>query len=489
MKNCILVLITFISILAMGPGMAQAATINVTANAPDAPVSDGQCSLREAITSINTAAAVVDCPAVTTPNPFGTNDTINLPAGTYTTTTGAVGAGEHLNANGDLDITAPVAISGAGPATTIVDGGALEHVFHTSGIAPGSTVSISGVTIRNGNGWGGGGGIWHASGSLILTNVVVSSNTASVGGSGGGVYNSFATMTITNSTISGNTSPGGIGGGIYNGFGTMTITDSTISGNDVPGGSGGGINSDGTLTINTSTVNGNSASTGGGITSFGPLTVTNSTISGNTATNQIPPALAGITPLILVPRTFDGGGIYLGLGEFIGSLNITNSTISGNSATTAGGGIFKEVLQFGTVNVNLKNTIVANQLAGGDCNTAVTTTLNDLDSDGTCGVLTTANPLLGPLANNGGATFTHALLAGSPAIDTGDVATCAAVPVNNLDQRGVPRPQGPGCDIGSFELVVAAPPPPPPPPPSACTRRAKTHLPRLAISIKRRRSI
>jgi len=91
----------------------------------------------------------------------------------------------------------------------------------------------------------------------------------------------------------------------------------------------------------------------------------------------------------------------------------------------------------------------------------------DLDSDGSCGVAITSTAPLGPLANNGGPTFTHALLAGNPAIDAGDAATCTAAPVNGLDQRGITRPQGPGCDIGSFEREVVIVPPAPPP---ACTK-------------------
>jgi hypothetical protein len=74
---------------------------------------------------------------------------------------------------------------------------------------------------------------------------------------------------------------------------------------------------------------------------------------------------------------------------------------------------------------------------------------HSLDSDNSCvligpGDLPGVAPLLGPLANNGGPTDTHALLAGSPAIDAGGI--CAPT-----DQRGVTRPQGPACDIGAFE--------------------------------------
>lgn len=62
------------------------------------------------------------------------------------------------------------------------------------------------------------------------------------------------------------------------------------------------------------------------------------------------------------------------------------------------------------------------------------------------------NPLLGPLAGNGGPTQTMALQAGSPAIDGGDGAGCPAT-----DQRGVPRPGGAACDVGAFEIATPRP--------------------------------
>jgi hypothetical protein len=74
--------------------------------------------------------------------------------------------------------------------------------------------------------------------------------------------------------------------------------------------------------------------------------------------------------------------------------------------------------------------------------------------DNTCGLIGGSDPLLGPLQNNGGPTKTHALLPGSPAIDAGNDAVCAADPVNGLDQRGVARPQGASCDIGAYEAIV-----------------------------------
>jgi predicted outer membrane repeat protein len=174
-----------------------------------------------------------------------------------------------------------------------------------------------------------------------------------------------------------------------------------------------------------STFSGNTAGGGGGgIGSFGAsITITNSTFSGNTALNN------------------SGGGISADI------LTVTNSTIASNTSNTIGGGISS-----GST-TTLKNTIIANN-QGSDCFGAITSQGYNLASDGTCNLtastdLPTTEPMLGPLQDNGGPTFTQALLPGSPAIDAG--GDCPPPPT---DQRGVSRPQGTACDIGAFEVEV-----------------------------------
>jgi predicted outer membrane repeat protein len=199
---------------------------------------------------------------------------------------------------------------------------------------------------------------------------------------------------------------------VQNNFGIMTISNSTFSGNTV-------TNID-----------------GGGIYNTGTLTVTNSTFSGNTVPN-----LDGT-------RGGLGGAIYNS-----GTLTVTNSTFSGNSAATSGGGIYN------TGTLNYANTIIANS-TGGDCTLSagsIGTNTNNLVEDGSCSASLSGDPSLGALADYGGPNQTMALQSGSLAIDAGDNATCAAVPVNNLDQRGVTRPlDGNGdstatCDVGAYE--------------------------------------
>ncbi|MGA2489245.1 MAG: choice-of-anchor Q domain-containing protein, partial [Anaerolineales bacterium] len=218
------------------------------------------------------------------------------------------------------------------------------------------------------------------------------------------------------------------GGGIFN-MGTLTVTDSTVSGN-TSGYSGAGIANGGTLTVTNSTITGNQAGVnGGGIYSENHnLTVANSTLEGNST------GMYGY-----------GGGIYLRTGN----LTLVNSTLSGNSAEANGGG---GIYSSGTL--NYANTIIAASTSGGDCvigGGTIGTNIKNLVGDGTCSASLSGDPKLAALVNNGGQTLTMALLSGSPAIDAGDDATCAAAPVNNLDQRGLPRSVGAHCDIGAYE--------------------------------------
>jgi sugar lactone lactonase YvrE len=255
-----------------------------------------------------------------------------------------------------------------------------------------------------------------------------------------------------NVTISGlsivNGSPGsGFGGGGIYSQGKLTIAACAISGNTA--GAGGGIANDtpGTVNVTNSNISGNTAGTGGGISSFGIATITNSSISGNTAGG--------------------GGGIYnVPNGNASSTLTITNSTVSGNTATQSGGlgkdggGIYN------TSTVTAKNTIIAKNAGGAapDFSGTLTSQGYNLIGNTTATTITgttTGNrlnidPKLGPLQDNGGPTFTQALLSGSPAIDGGG----AGGP--NTDQRGFTRPVdspatpnasgGNGSDIGAYEV-------------------------------------
>jgi hypothetical protein len=278
--------------------------------------------------------------------------------------------------SGQLLVDKSVTINGAGADLLAVDGNATSRVFET--VTGAKTVSISGLTIRNGQ-----------------------------IGEGGGIENAATvTLTIINSTFSGNTA--GLGGGVFI-SGIVTIINSTFSSN--------------------------MASEGGAIynSGGGTLTITNSTFSSNAA-----PVAGG--------ASFN-----------IGTLQIANTTLSDNSSPL-GGGVFNiGTLQIGNIilNAGASGANIANN--GG----IITSQGYNLSSDDGGGFLTgpgdqiNTNPLLGPLQDNGGPTFTHELLPGSPAINAGNPNF---TPPPLFDQRGsgFDRVVNGRIDVGSFEVQSGA---------------------------------
>jgi hypothetical protein len=428
--------------LAGGPA-AHAANITVDAGVV-VIAADGDCSLREAIINANNDAAThADCAA-------GSGaDTIILPAASTFTVTDIDNTTD--GENGLPSVTSAITIDGNG---SIIERDPMSadtfRLFHVA--AATGDLTLDATTVRFGVADDApddvGGGIFSL-GPLAITNgSVISGNTATDGG--GGVAVLYSSLTITGSTISGNTASGMIsygGGGVLAAFSTTEITNSTISGNS--GFNGGGVNASryGSLNIDHSTIADNTATYGGGVGVFfnimpGAATLTNSTISGNSA-------------------AVFGGGIA---GFLSAALGIRNSTVTANSAPDGAGIAFLGGPSY------LTNTIVADQVAGADCFGGGFTSQDfNLDSDSTCGLIQPndipgGNANLGPLALNApGTTETHALLAGSDALDNGD---CSGGTVTD-DQRTVLRPQGPACDIGAYELVP--PPTPTPAPPTAAT--------------------
>jgi CSLREA domain-containing protein len=378
------------------PG-ARAATFTVTKTTDSADgVCDADCSFREAITAANTAVGP---------------DTIVLPAGTYALTVSAPGD-EDANAEGDLDITGDTTIIGAGMSSTIIDGnGPVIQERVITALTGTPAVSMSGVTVRNGQNAAGNAGIYSA-GSLTLSEVRITANT---GFAGAGLTMVGTALTMRDSILSDNTSTGvgGLGGGMQISGGTVAIlTNVTVSGNTAKS-DGGGMYLDpydgGSVSLINVTVSGNSSdSYGGGIAHYDDaVSLNNVTITGNSATNP-------------TPGFGKGGGIYSD-----GTFAARNSIIAGNTA-----------------NHGAPDCLMVDPAASGGHNLVRDT----VDCPGFTGPgdLTGLDPLLGPLADNGGPNETHPLLAGSPAIDAGG-ADCAPT-----DQRGVPRSS---CDIGAYELA------------------------------------
>jgi CSLREA domain-containing protein len=458
---------------------------------------DGRCSLREAIEAANLDQAVDAC------LPGTGHDRVILPAGIYVLS--LHGSEEDGNQAGDLDILDDLTLVGNGPEVTVIDGDGADRVVDNLG----ATLSIDGLTLTNGRevlaaGFGGG-GLLNRSGIVTIENCIISRNTASWGG---GVTNQpvmagdSATMEIDHTRIVSNTATGN-GGGIFNvckigaadSTTIMTITQSTVAGNIADGslreyfaGNGGGIasgintRSEGStvaLAIIDSTVSDNVAGgtgqywmgSGGGLfVVSGKTTILNSTVSGNQATGT-------------GPGGGDGGGIWVCDASTFSDARIANTTVSGNTAVSGGGGISAISMDCycrdtpdpaavcGAVTistegptVSVHDTIVANNQVpiGNGCLVGESTFVSrgwNIEDGGSCNLdqatdLRNIDAQLGPLADNGGPTWTHAPLSGSPAVDAG---SCAET---TTDQRGYPRPvdlpsppnAADGCDIGAVEV-------------------------------------
>jgi hypothetical protein len=489
--------------------------------------------------------------------------TITLPAGTFTLTRPGYDDAALI---GDLDIVHDLTVHGAGSALTIIDGnGAVtgDRVFQV--LSTVQNLTLSGMTIRNGQsvsvsgGILGGGGLYiEGAGQVHLTDVIVDGNT---GLNGGGIYANFSStggsIAMNHVIVRNNAatnSGGAFGGGVYivmpSSLSQATIQDSQLYGNTTDA-YGGAIDVEGdpaaTWTIQRSEIYSNTAFYTGGAIGVGnsvPLTLSDSRLHDNHVTNGNGGALAAVAPYTILRTTlnansasgsggaiFDfqtggsypefahieqstlsgnfaknGGAIFHGKNSASSLLVLLNSTVSGNAAGggTGGGGIYingaEALLLNATVagnHVNLfggpggglyidssifsadfkaRNSLIANNWHNvlslqhvaddGYTNGTVTgelaydliqTTTNFFITGPQGGNVVGQDPLLGPLQYNGGPTQTHALLAGSPAINTGAQTGCTAdvaglTPLT-IDQRGAPRPYPAGgrCDIGAFE--------------------------------------
>ena len=385
----------------------------ITVNTDDDVISgvDLQCSLREAIISANTnPPGLISPPGECALGDAGNDEIVFDPSIDELPLIILIpGAGEDNALTGDLDIFEDLTITGNGLNNTIVDGNFLDRVFHIIGAS--TTVMMTELSITQG-------ALGEAAGAGI---------------SNGGIL-TLDTVDIFLNLVSGTTSSA-VGGGILN-AGTLDMTDTTIDRNEAD--RAGGIFNNEMVTISSSSIIGNKARAGGGLANFEDVMITNSTFSGNEATNN-------------------GGAIANSqAGSTIGVINILNSTIAENTAPDGSGGGINN-----NSTLTLQNTIVANN-TGGDCSPKpITSDGNNLDSDGTCVLaiasdISNTDPLLDNLSFNNGITLSHALMPGSPAIDTGGNLGCPP-----LDQRGVLRPQDglddgfPICDMGALEMLIS----------------------------------
>ncbi|ASJ70625.1 DUF4347 domain-containing protein [Granulosicoccus antarcticus] len=369
-------------------GILASFTVDTLLDTADATPGDGIAEDAAGNTSLRAAMEEA--------NALGGAHTISLGAGTYTLSLG------------ELEIDSDITLTGAGTDQTFISGDELSRVIN---IASG-TVTLSGLTIQDGDAAvSAGGGInINGTANVTLDTVNLISNT----GKDGGAINNAGALIIQSSTIDGNTSTNK-GGGIHS-DGSLTLTDTTLSNNSALSRSGGGVFDNGA-----------------------PSSFTNVTISGNYAKDP-------------------GGGIYTQ-----GAISLQNVTITENVSDAEGGGI----AEAGS-STTLHNVIVAGNSAVsdsdvhdtfsssggnliGDVGTATGLT-DGVNSDQVGSTLSPVDARLGPLADNGGPTLTHALLAGSSAIDGG---TATGAPAT--DQNGTARNDG-SVDIGAFEFTQQAAP-------------------------------
>ncbi len=338
---------------AFHPSPVYAATIIVTTTTDEndgCAVGTG-CSIREAIT---TAVA---------------GDTIDIPAGTYTL------------ALGQLSVSKSLIFTGAGSATTVINGNATNRVFTVSGVS--TVLSLNDLTIRNGAiiGAADGGGMLITAGTVTLADVVVENNSS--GRNGGGIYITAGTLTLINTTIQNNTTTTS-GGGVYSRGGSVTLQSGQISLNLAASGGGVYVNQGGaTFTQEAGTIDQNTATAnmgGAGIyVNMGSFVMNGGQINNNTATAPAAndPFPGGGVYIATGSATLNGGEIhnntaYRGAGVLVnnGTLTLDGGQILSNTATYGGGvyvvqtnGLLDVIT--GTIAYNAANPAIADFGGGG----------------------------------------------------------------------------------------------------------------------------
>jgi filamentous hemagglutinin family protein len=402
---------------------------------------------------------------------YAANSTVNLTNSTVSGNSSNANGGGVFAGNGTVNLTNSIVSGNSSNA----NGGGINAA---SGIA-----NLANSTVSGNSSSLGGGGIYAAGGESNLINSTVSNNSSSFGG--GGIFITSGTVNLTSSTVSNNSSNAN-GGGINATSGTANLINSTVSGNSSNADGGGIYATSGTVNLTSSTVSNNSSNFGGGGIDVlnGEANLANSTISNNSSNDpgggiDVANGTANFTNSTVSGNSSNanGGGIFAANG----TANFTNSTVSGNSSNANGGGIFAAngIFRNSTIaynsaggngggiyssggTFNVINTLIAQNVANGIRNDlfgnfAGSTFNFNLISE-TSGVInltlgTTniiAEPILSLLGNYGGNIKTHVPLPGSPAIDTGNIATATIT-----DQRGYSRGISSGqADIGAVEVTA-----------------------------------
>jgi uncharacterized repeat protein (TIGR01451 family) len=394
-------------------GAATFTVDRVVTDASDTNVGDGACiafsgggcTLRAAVQEANFLPVA---------------DTIILPSGqTAMLTLGP--AGTAGTSTGDLDVLNDLTVQASGSTPAAIDGGDVDRIFDVKDATPLPSIklTLTSITLRNGKVTGEDGGAIRTQGTLVATDVRVTSGDAV-----------HKTVPPTADALG-----GGIAGGLSS---VITLTRSRLDANSAT--SGGALSVAGTTTIDRTTMDGNSSragesGSGGAIENRGALSVVNSTIANNTDGG-------GNGGGALINGTSGGGGV--------GQITIAFSTISGNTS-----GLGSAVRNLGGAGSFIK---IASSIVLGDCNAVAPTSdvpHHNIGGGVSCGLnhVTDApngNPTLGALTDNGGATPTRALAPGAGVDGVNDVPAASCVPV--LDQRGGRRPIDGACDVGAYEV-------------------------------------
>lgn len=412
---------------------------------------DGELSLREAIEIANNPGTDIDGFVS-----IDVEDTIEFATPFFDT------ARTIALSSGELGITETLSINGSGQKRLTIDAQEDSRIFNFFALGD---FAIADLKLQGGRTTGvrevGGAIRFIGDGTLTIERSRISGNTTTgARARGGGLYSSRPII-LRETTIDGNTTEGRLseGGGAF-AFGSVNLDQSIVSGNHTFGdnSSGGGIQVRGDVVLVQSTVRDNQTSGelafGGGISAYSSVSSFSSTISGNrtlgenSAGGAIASAEASLTQSTVSGNSTSGkyasgGGVFTTWGATISQTTITNN--HARHAMASGGGIynFDQALEirssiiagntagwrFPDINPYASTPTVNNSLIGDTASTGIdenTGSSNWLDVD----------PLLGPLANNGGPTLTHALLPGSPAIDAGDPAIQSNT--DEFDQRDAP---------------------------------------------------
>ena len=424
-------------------GATHAATIQVN-NGGDTDVG---CTLRDAITSFNDQSLAEGCSYSS--GTLAEPGTITFANSLANTTIELDGSQLEINNYADISIQgAGVTIDAnyqsrllnISNATVYIDSMTLTRGGVQGGEQSINAIEVedSSLTLSNSNITNNLSGYFDAmfrtnNSDVVISNSTISENTLS--------YRSAFTISnatnvaLNNVVITANQAPGNV---VVLDGDNISINNTTISENGSNFGSALGLQlgSSGIHTITNTTVSNNTIRNSAiNVTGSGSITITNSTVSGNSFINNT--------------STTRAGGIRISRGE----INLINTTIANNSAPNIR--LFSSSFP---PTVTLTNSIISNAIGGVDCAVSFSSSFNDIRSDsnsiiedGSCNTLArSVDPLLGPLANNGGSTLTHSLLSRSPAINSGDNATCATT-----DQRGETRPLSASniCDVGAVEVL------------------------------------